>query len=129
MYYINLSNDIREYYNEKGFDYDKFEDEEALSTLIELHNNVIMEYDLDYGLIKSMYDLDNDFIRRTATEILDIFKYAEDYGSNQSFNTHKDCYFEDSSFKYVSVDQDNLILALEDMDILTEYKDYIVGEY
>lgn len=131
MYYINLSNDIKEYYDEKGFDYDKFEYEEGLNTLIELHNNVIVEYDLDYGYyIKSMYELDNEFYHRTATEILDIFKYAGDYGRiDQSFNTQRDYYYEDSSFEYVSVDQDNLILALKDMDILTDYKDYIIGEY
>lgn len=129
MYYINLDNDIKEYYNEEGFDYEKFEYEEGLYTLIELHNNVVMEYSLDYGLIKSIYELDNDFIRRTATEILDIFKYAKDYGRNQSFSTQRDCYYEDSDFEYVSVDQDNLILALKDLDILTEYKDYIIGEY
>lgn len=129
MYYINLDNDIKEYYNEKGFDYEKFEYEEGLNTLIELHNNVIMEYDLDYGYIKSMYELDNDFIRRSATEIIDIFEYAEDYGRMQRFNTHRGYYFEDSHFEYVSVDQDDLILALKDMDILTEYKDYIISEY
>lgn len=130
MYYINLDIDIKEYYNEEGFDYDKFEDEKGLNTLIELHNNVIVEYDLDYGYyIKGMYELDNEFDHRTATEILDIFKYARDYGSNQSFNTQRDYYFEDSDFEYVSVDHENLILALEDLDILTEYKDYILNEY
>lgn len=129
MYYINLDNDIKEYYNEKGFDYEKFVGEEGLNTLIELHNNVIMDNYLDYGYIKSMYELDYDLDRRTATEILDIFKYAEDYGWLHRFNTQRDYYYEDSSFEYVSVDQDDLILALKDMDILTDYKDYILNEY
>lgn len=129
MYYINLDNDIKEYYNEEGFDYEKFVDEEGLNTLIELHNNVVMDNYLDYGYIKSMYELDNDLDRRSATEIIDIFEYAEDYGRMQRFNTRRDYYFEDSHFEYVSVDQDDLILALKDMDILTDYKDYILNEY
>src|SRR5574344_1608149 len=104
-----MSNDTKEYYNEKGFDYEKFVDEEGLNTLIELHNNVVMDNYLDYGYIKSMYELDNDLDHRTATEILDLFKYSEDYGRNQSFNTQRDYCYEDSSFEYVSVDQDDLI--------------------
>ena len=129
MYYINLSNDIKEYYNEEGFDYEKFEDEEGLDTLIELHNNVVIEFSLDYGFIKNMYELDNELSHKTATEIIDIVEYSEDYGRTPRFNTRRDYYFVDGTFEYVSVDTDCLILALKDLDVLTEYKDYIISEY
>lgn len=129
MYYTKLSNDIREYYNEEGFDYDKFEYEEGHNTLIELHNNVVVDNYLDYGYIKSMCELDNDLDRRTATEIIDMFEYAEDYGWLHRFNTQRDYYYEVNNLEYVSVDQDDLVLALKDMDILTDYKDYILNEY
>ena len=129
MYYIDLSNDIREYYNELGFDYDMFVDEEGFETLIELHNNAVMEFSLDYGFIKNMHELDYELDHKTATEIIDMFEYSEDYGRLPRFNTHRDYYFEDGRFEYVSVDPDCLILALKDLDILTEYKDYIIGEY
>ena len=129
MYYIDLSNDIREYYNEEGFDYEKFVGEEGLGTLIELHNNAVMEFSLDYGLIKDMYELDNELSHKTATEIIDMFEYSVDYGRMPRFNTHRDYYFEDGTFEYVSVDTECLILALKDLDVLTEYKDYIINEY
>ena len=136
MYYINLSNDIREYYNEEGFDYEKFKGEEGLGTLIELHNNAVIEFFLDYGFIKDMYELDNELSHKTATEIIDMFEYSEDYieysedyGGMPRFNTRRDYYFVDGSFEYVSVDTNRLILAMKDMDVLTEYKDYIVSEY
>ena len=129
MYYINLSNDIKEYYNELGFDYEKFVEEEGLDTLRELHNNVAIEFSLDYGFIKFMYELDNELSHKTATEIIDIFEYSEDYGKMPRFNTCRDYYFVDGSFEYVSVDQDCLILALKDLDFLTEFKDYIISEY
>ena len=129
MYYINLSNDIREYYNEEGFDYEKFEGEEGLGTLIELHNNVVIEFSLDYGLINDMYELDNELSHKTATEIIDTFEYSEDYDGTPRFSTHRDYYFVDGYFNYVSVDTNCLILALKDLDVLTEYKDYIISEY
>ena len=129
MYYINLSNDIKEYYNEEGFDYEKFEDEEGLDTLIELHNNVVIEFSLGYGFVESMYELDNELDHKTATEIIDIVEYSEDYGKMPRFNTCRDYYFVDGSFEYVSVDTDCLILALKDLDLLTEFKDYIISEY
>ena len=129
MYYINLSNDIREYYNEEGFDYEKFEGKEGLVTLIELHNNAVMEFFLDYGFIKDMYELDNELSHKTATEIIDMFEYSENYDGTPRFNTRRDYYFVDGSFEYVSVDTDCLILALKDLDVLTEYKDYIISEY
>ena len=129
MYYINLDNDIKEYYNDEGFDYDKFEYEEGLYTLIELHNNAVMEFSLDYGLIKDMYELDNELSHKTATGIIDTFEYSEDYGRMPRFSTHRDYYFVDGYFNYVSVDTNCLILALKDLGVLTKYKDYIINKF